>query len=459
MGIALRSPFDRDIARLAVPAAGALAAEPLYILTDTAIVGRLGTSQLGGLAVASTIVLTGYSVFVFLAYGTTGTVARLLGAGDRDRAAHQGVQALWLAAAIGSALALAGLASARPAVLAMGAGPEVAPHALVYLRISMLGVPSLMLVLAGTGYLRGLQDTRTPLVVAVASAVANLVVEVMLVFGLHTGIAGSAWSTVIAQTGAAVTYVALVGRHVRAAGVAVRPDRAALGALATVSRDLFVRTAALRGSLTVATAVAARIGVVDLGAHQVAFEIWSFLALLLDAVAIAAQAMVGRLLGAGDRAGARAASRRMVQWGLAAGLSFAGLVAASSGALPGLFSNDTAVTRLASFLLLWVALLQPVNAVVFVLDGVLIGAGDLRYLAGAMVVAALAFVPAALAVHLLGLGIGWLWGAIGLLMVTRLVALGVRWGQGGWAVPGAEVRSARRTGRGGIGPDPRMPIE
>ncbi len=437
-GLALRSPFDRDIARLALPAVGALAAEPLYILTDTAIVGRIGTPELGGLAVAATLVLTGYSVFVFLAYGTTGTVARLLGAGQVQRAAAQGVQALWLAAAIGGVLAVAGLVFAGPLVSLMGAAPEVRPHALTYLRISMAGVPGLMLVLAGTGYLRGLQDTRTPLVVAVVSALANLGIELVLVFGLDTGIAGSAWSTVLAQTGAAAVYVAIVVRHVRSAGVPVRPDRAALGALATVSRDLFVRTAALRASLLVATAVAARTGVVDLGAHQVAFELWSFLALVLDAIAIAGQAMVGRLLGAGDADGARAASRRMIEWGVGAGLVSGAVVAALSPVLPRLFTDDGDVARLASFLLLWVAGLQVVNAVVFVLDGVLIGAGDLRHLAWAMTLAAVAFVPAAVAVRLLDLGIGWLWAAIALLMVSRLVALGARWRSGAWAVVGAE---------------------
>ena len=438
MAVSLRSPFDRDIARLALPAVGALAAEPLYVLTDTAIVGRLGTPQLGGLAVAATLVLTGYSVFIFLAYGTTGTVARLLGAGQVDRAAAQGVQALWLAGGIGLAVAALGLALAEPAVSLMGAGPDVAGYALTYLRISMVGVPSLLLVLAGTGYLRGLQDTRTPLVVAVASALGNLVVELVLVFGLDLGIAGSAWSTVLAQTGAAAVYVTIVARHVRAAAVPVRPDPVALRALATVSRDLFVRTAALRASLLVATAVAARTGVVDLGAHQVAFELWSFLALVLDAIAIAGQAMVGRLLGAGDGGRARAASRRMVEWGVAAGLALGLVVLALAEVLPRLFSDDEQVVRLAGFLLLWVAVLQPVNAVVFVLDGVLIGAGDLRFLAWAMTLAAVAFVPVAAAVRLLDLGIGWLWAAITLLMVVRLVTLGARWRSGAWAVVGAE---------------------
>ncbi|MDP9389302.1 MAG: MATE family efflux transporter [Actinomycetota bacterium] len=239
------------------------------------------------------------------------------------------------------------------------------------------------------------------------------------------------------RSGAAAVYATIVARHVRAVGVTVRPDRAALASLAAVSSDLFVRTAALRVSFTVATAVAARIGVVELAAHQVAFEIWTFLALVLDAIAIAGQAMVGRLLGAGDGSGARAASRRMLEWGAVAGLAFAALVAALSPVLPGLFTGDPEVARLASFLLLLVAVLQPVNAAVFVLDGVLIGAGDLRYLAWAMVVASAAFVPAAAAVNLAGLGIGWLWMAIAILMAARLVTLGARWRRGAWAVVGA----------------------
>ncbi len=432
------SSYDREILRLAVPAVVALAAEPLYVLTDTAIVGRLGTPQLGGLAVASTLILTGYALFVFLAYGTTGTVARLLGAGDVARAAFQGAQALWLAAGIGVALAAVGLAAAEPAVSLMGAGAQVRPFALTYLRISMAGVPALLVVLAGTGYLRGLQDTRTPLLVAVGSALANLVIELVLVFVLDLGIAGSAWSTVVSQLGAAGVYVALVARHVRATGVSVRPDVTALRTLAGVSRDLFVRTAALRASLTLATAVAARIGVVELGAHQIAFELWSFLALLLDGVAIAGQALVGRLLGASDAAAARAAADRMVQWGIGAGIVFAVGTAALRTVLPALFTDDASVQAVTAFLLLFVAALQPVNAVVFVLDGILIGAGDLRYLAWAMTGAAAAFVPVAATVPALELGVGWLWGAIAVLMLARLAALVARWRGSAWLVVGME---------------------
>ena len=430
-------PWDREILRLAVPALGALLAEPAYVLVDTAIVGHLGTPELGGLGVASTLILTGYYLFVFLAYGTTGTVARLLGAGRRGDAAAQGVQALWLALAIGVGLALLGLALAGPLVDAMGADGEVRRHALTYLRISLVGAPALTLVLAGTGYLRGLQDTRTPLVVAVLTALANVVLEVWFVLGLDWGVAGSAWSTVLVQVVAAGAYVRVIARDVRRNDVAIRPDRRALLALSRLSVDLVVRTAALRASLVVATAVATRIGTAEGAAHQVVFEVWNALALALDAVAIAAQAMVGRLLGAGNADGARAATRRMLQWGAGAGTVFLVGVLLLRPVLPDVFTDDAAVAGLAGFLLLHVALLQPVSGLVFTLDGILIGAGDLRFLAWAMAGAATLFVPAALGVLALDLGIGWLWGAFALLQAARLAALGARWRGDRWLVLGA----------------------
>jgi putative MATE family efflux protein len=436
--------LDREIARLAVPALGALIAEPLYVLVDTAVVGHLGTPQLAGLGVASTLLLTGYSIFNFLAYGTTGTVARLLGAGHRDRAAAQGVQSLWLALGIGVALAVVGLASADALVGAMGATGEAREHAVTYLRISMAGVPALTIVLAGTGYLRGLQDTRTPLAVALGTAAANVVLELWFVLVLDWGVAGSAWSTVLVQVVGAAVYVRAVARDVRRNDVPVRPDRRALVALSRVSADLFVRTSALRAALLVATSVAARIGTTDVAAHQIVFEIWNLCALVLDSIAIAAQALIGRYLGASDVATTRLASRRMVELSLMAGAAFSVVLLATRFGVAGVFTDDTAVTALAAFLLVHVALMQPVSGVVFALDGVLIGAGDLRYLAWAMVASTAAFVPAALAVLAFDLGIGWLWGAIWVLMVVRLVTLVSRWRSDAWLVTGPERKAEAR---------------
>ena len=403
------------------------------------MVGHLGTPQLGGLAVAGTVLTTSFFLFNFLAYGTTAAVARLVGAEDDRTAAVQAVQGLWLAAAIGAVLTVVGFVAAPAAIDLMGASPSVRPHGIDYLRVSALGSIPVLVALVGVGYLRGIADTKTTLVVAVGSNVLNLVLELALIYGLGMGIAASAGATVFAQLVAGIAYGQLLLRRAAAAGISLRPDRARIRRLVVVGRDLFVRTGSLLAALAVATAVASRIGTRDLGAHQIAFQLWSFLALVLDAIAIAGQAIIGRLLGAGRSDEARSSGRRMVEWGIVAGLLFGAIVLASRSLLVPIFTDDPAVQALARDVLLVVAVLQPINAIVFVLDGVLIGAGDLRYLAGAMLVSGLVvFVPAAVADRLLDLGLLWLWGALALLMFTRLVGNWLRFAGERWAVVGAE---------------------
>jgi putative MATE family efflux protein len=436
------SPHDREIVRLAVPALGALVAEPLYVLADTAVVGHLGTDPLAGLAVASSALLLLYSIFIFLAYGTTAAAARLLGAGEEEEAAHQAVQSMWLAVGIGAAVAVVGLVAAPWLMAAYGARDAVLDNAIVYFRISLLGVPSTLLVLAGTGYLRGLQDTRTPLIVAVVSATGNLVLELVLIFGLGFGIGASAFATVLAQTGSALVYVLWVRRAVRRHRVALRPHWTTIGQLARVGRDLFIRTVALRGALVLSTSVAARIGTIELAAYQICFEIWNTLALTLDAIAIAGQAMIGRMLGASDAAAARATGRRMLEWGFLAGVGLGVVIAALHGVLPHVFTSDPAVLAEASWMLFAVAVMQPVNGIVFALDGIFIGAGDMRFLAVAMVISTAVFVPAAAAVLVLHLGIGWLWAAVGLFMVARLVPLSLRFRSPAWLTLGRSAQVA-----------------
>jgi putative MATE family efflux protein len=439
---ARRSPHDREILRLAVPALGALAAEPLYILVDTAIVGHLGTSPLAGLAVAGTVLTAAFAIFNFLAYSTTGAVARQVGAGDRRAAAELGVDSLWLATALGLALTILGLVLAPLIVDGMGASRAVHPFAVTYLRISVLGAPALLVTLAGAGYLRGLQDTRTTLVIAVASNAANVVIEIIFVYGLDLGIAGSAWGTVIAQFGAALAYIAVVARTVRAEHASARPQAAGIRATARVGGRLVIRTGSLLAVFLAATAIASRIGDDEVAAHQIAFQVFLFLGLSLDAIAIAGQAMIGRFLGAEDPSEARAAARRMIEWGVAVGIVFAILLAALRPALVPIFTTDPDVRHLALQVLLIVAALQPLNAVVFVLDGVLIGAGDVAYLAAAMLAATLlVFVPAAAAVLVLGGGLLWLWGALSLWMAARCVGMAARFLGSRWQVTGA-VRAA-----------------
>ena len=432
-----KSPYDREIARLAVPALGALIAEPLYTLADTAVVGHLGTTHLGGLAVASQVLLGALSLFIFLAYGTTAAVGRLIGAGDHRQAAQQAVQGLWLAAAVGALLAAGAFVFADPLLKILGADGEVLAQGRIYLRISIFGLPGMLITLAGVGYLRGLQDTLRPLKVAVFTAVLNLLLELVLIYGLGFGIGASALSTVIAQWLAAGAYVWWIREAVKVQGVTMAPDRSMIAQLAVVGLDLFLRTAALRASFTISVAVAARLGDVDLAAHEVIYQLMFFVALALDAVAIAGQAMIGRLLGANELDQARAAGRRMIEWGLASGLAATVVLLASRPWLPLVFSSDEAVLSLVGFLMLHLAFLQPVNGVVFALDGVLIGAGDMRFLAVAMTGAAAIFIPLAVWIMAADAGIGWLWGAMWALMAARLVALLWRFAGPRWLVPGA----------------------
>lgn len=371
--------------------------------------------------------------FIFLAYGTTASVARLIGAGDQREATHQAVQGVWLAVAVSVPVTAVVVAAAGLLVRGFGATGAAAGYAETYLRVSALGIPAVLVTYAAVGWLRGRQDTRTPLLVAVVSALVNLVLEVWLILGLGYGVGASAASTVPVQWGSAAVYLVALGRSADS----VRPAARTVWRLARVGLDLLVRTVALRLALTAATAVAARLGAAQVGAHQIAFELWNTLALALDAVAIAAQVLVGRLLGAGDVVAARAATRRLLELGLAFGLLVGVALLALRGVLPHAFTDDPQVVHLASFVLLFAAVLQPVNAVVFVLDGVLMGAGDMRYLAFSMVLAAVLFLAAAAVLAGTGAGLGWLWTAIGGLMLARLALLTTRIRTDRWLVTGA----------------------
>ncbi|MEV5487479.1 MATE family efflux transporter [Streptomyces bobili] len=432
-----RRQHDREIVALAVPAFGALVAEPLFVLADSAIVGHLGTAQLAGLGVASALLTTAVSIFVFLAYATTAAVARRVGAGDLPAAIRQGMDGIWLALLLGAAVIALVLPTAPFLVDLFGASETAAPYAITYLRISALGIPAMLVVLAATGVLRGLQDTRTPLYVAIGGFVANALLNVGLVYGADLGIAGSAWGTVIAQCGMAAVYLVVVIRGARRHGASLRPDAAGIRASARAGVPLLVRTLSLRAVLMIATAVAARLGDEDIAAHQIVLSLWSLLAFALDAIAIAGQAIIGRYLGANDPQGARVVCRRMVEWGIAVGVVLALLVALARPLFLPLFTGDPGVMDAALPALLVVALSQPVCAIVFVLDGVLMGAGDGPYLAWAMVLTLAVFAPVALLVPALGGGLTALWGAMTLMMVVRMLTLWLRTRSGRWLVTGA----------------------
>jgi len=435
-----RSPLDREILRLAVPALGALAAEPLYLLTDTAIVGHLGTPQLAALAIAATVLTTLVSLCIFLTYGTTAQVARLHGAGEVAQAARLAAQALWLATALGVLLAVLCAALAGPLVALLGGEGETGRLAERYLRISAAGLPFALIALAGQGHLRGVGDLRTPLVVVAVAQAVNVVLEVLFVYGFGWGLDGSAIGTVIAQLGMGAAFAWLLLRAGAGAVVDRRPRVALMRPLLRVSGELFVRSAALLVAFATASAVLARVGEASLGAHQVAFGLFTLLALVLDAVAIAAQVLVGRALGAGDVRGARAAGVRVVGWSLLFGVLFALVLLALGDVLPRAFTDDPAVLERAAAMWPLFALMQPLAAVVFALDGILIGASDTRYLAASMVLAGpLCYVPIALVSLDQGWGIVGVWSGMLALMGVRLAALGARFVGARWAVAGARA--------------------
>lgn len=450
---------DREIWRLAVPAFLALVAEPLFLLSDAAIVGRLGTPELAGLGIAAVILQTAIGLCVFLAYGTTASVARHLGAGERTRALAQGIDGVWLAVVIGALTTVAGVLLTGPLVGAFGVGAEVTGFAETYLRIAFLGTIPLLVMLATTGVLRGLQDTRTPLVVAVAGNALNIVLNLLLVYGVGSfaglGIAGSAIGSVLAQVASAAALLAVVVRAARREQASLRPDLLGIRTAARAAVALVIRTLTLRAAVLLTTYAvtlgAASTGsaddqAVDLATHQLAITIWAFLAFVLDAIAIAAQAITGRYLGAGDVVTTRAVTRRMVQWGIVSGIVTGLLLAATSPFLGALFSEDPAVRSLLVPVLLVAALGQPIAGVVFVLDGVLIGAGDGTYLAWAGTAVFVVYAPLVIAAATLGGGIVGVWVVFaGVFMGARLVAL-VRRARGDrWLVtgPAAGPRLAR----------------
>ncbi|MGL5866423.1 MAG: MATE family efflux transporter [Dermatophilaceae bacterium] len=444
-------PVDsRDVLRLAVPAFLALIAEPLFLLTDSAIVGRLGVAPLAGLGVASAVLLTAANVFVFLAYGTTAVVARQLGAGNRNGALSAGIDGTWLAITVGAATATAIGLGADPLCRAFGASAAVVDQAATYLRVSALGIPAMLVVLATTGVFRGLQDTRTPLFAAVGGFGLNAALSLWFVHGLGWGIAGSAWGTVIAQTVMAAGLVAVLARFAARGNV---PLRAHPGRVLGAARDgipLLVRTLALRAALVVTTWVAAGLGDVPLAAYQVTATIWSFLAFALDAIAIAAQALTGRSLGAGEVAGTRATTRLMLRWGVVAGTALGAVVILLAPAVAPLFTPDAAVQAAIAAGLVVVALGQPLSGVVFVIDGVLIGAGDGRWLARAMLATFAAYLPMVGVVHLAGdrlldgaappgqsNALVWLWLAFTGFMAVRATLMWLRVRTDRWMVTGA----------------------
>ncbi|HEY3008317.1 MAG TPA: MATE family efflux transporter [Micromonosporaceae bacterium] len=428
------APTMRRIASLALPALVVLAAEPLYVLVDTAVVGHLGRTPLASLALGGGVMSVAAWVGAVLAYGTTGRSARRFGAGDRSAAVAEGVQASWLAFAAGLFLMIVAEFGAGPLTRILGGGTDVAHGAAQWLRIAALGAPGLLVATAGNGWLRGVQDTRRPLYYVLGANVLSALLCPLLVYQVGLGLVGSAIANAVAQTAAGGLFVwALVAER-----VSLVPRPAVIGQQLVLGRDLLLRGAAFQACFLSAAAVAARFGAASLAAHQIALQLWMFCALALDAVAIAAQSLIGAALGGHRAEEARWLARRISLIGLASGAALAALIAAGAGTVPSWFSSDPQVYAAAMLAWPWFVAMQPMAGVVFALDGVLIGAGDVRYMRNLTLIATLAgFLPAIWLAYALNLGLGGVWAGLTLFIVIRLIALLLRLRSGRWVVLGA----------------------
>jgi putative MATE family efflux protein len=430
-------PGGRQIAQLALPALGVLAAEPLYLLFDTAIVGRLGALSLAGLAIGGLILGLVGSQLTFLSYGTTARSARFFGTGDRMSAVAEGVQATWLALGLGALIVVAVQAAAVPLVSVIAGSSDIAHAALPWLRIAIIGAPAILVSMAGNGWLRGVQDTVRPLRYVLAGFGLSALLCPLLVYGWlglpRLGLAGSAVANLSGQWLAALFF----GRALLAEGVPLRLDRHALRAQIVLARDLLVRTLAFQVCFVSAAAVAARFGAAAVAAHQVVLQLWSFLALVLDSLAIAAQALVGAALGAGNVALATATARRVTVSSAIAAIGLAAVFAAGSSVLPRLFTDDSSV--LAAVRVPWWFLVAqlPLAGVVFALDGVLLGAGDAAFMRTATVVSALiGFLPPIWLSLRFDWGLAGIWSGLSTFIALRLIFVGWRAASGRWLVTG-----------------------
>lgn len=428
----------RRIAGLALPALGVLAAEPLYLLFDTAVVGRLGALSLAGLAIGGLLLSLVGSDLTFLSYGTTARSARHFGAGNRASAVAEGVQATWLALGLGALVVIVVQAAAVPLVSAIaggkGGGETIAAAALPWLRIAIFGAPAILVSLAGNGWLRGVQDTVRPLRYVVAGFGLSALLCPLLVYGWlglpQWGLAGSAVANLVGQWLAAVLF----GRALLAERAPLRLDRAVLRAQLVMGRDLVVRTLAFQACFVSAGAVAARFGASALAAHQVVLQLWEFLALVLDSLAIAAQALVGAALGAGDAAHAKSVAWRVTLFSTAAAALLAAVFAVGFSALPELFTDDRSVLAAISVPWWFLVAQLPFAGIVFALDGVLLGAGDAAFMRTATVISALVgFLPLIWLSLVFDWGLAGIWSGLTTFVVLRLIFVGWRAVSGRWA--------------------------
>ncbi|BBY48278.1 MATE family efflux transporter [Mycolicibacterium arabiense] len=427
----------RRIAGLAFPALGVLAAEPLYLLFDLAVVGRLGALALAGLAIGGLILSLVASQLTFLSYGTTARSARYFGAGERDSAVGEGVQATWLAVGLGLLVVAVVQVCAVPLLGVIADGGEIADEALPWLRIAIFGAPAILISLAGNGWMRGVQDTVRPLRFVVFGFAVSAVLCPLLVYGWlgmpRLELAGSAVANLVGQWLAALLFC----RALLAEGVPLRIDVGILRAQVVMGRDLLVRTLAFQACFVSAAAVAARFGAAAVAAHQVVLQLWSFLALVLDSLAIAAQSLVGAALGAGQLAHAKSVAWRVTVFSTLAAAVLAAAFAAGASVVPTLFTSDRSVLDEIDVPWWFLVAQLPVAGIVFALDGVLLGAGDAKFMRNATLASALiGFLPPIWLSLAFGWGLLGIWAGLTTFMALRLVFVGWRAASGRWLVAG-----------------------
>ena len=427
----------RRIAGLALPALGVLAAEPIYLLFDLAVVGRLGAISLAGLAIGGLILSTVSSQMTFLSYGTTARSARYFGAGDRDTAVGEGVQATWLAVGLGTLIVAAVQVAAVPLISVLAAGGDIAAAALPWVRIAIFGVPAILISAAGNGWMRGVQDTGRPLRYVVTGFAVSAVLCPLLVYGWlgipRLELVGSAVANLVGQWLAALMFC----RALLAERVPLRIEPTVLRAQVVMGRDLLLRTLAFQACFVSAGAVAARFGAAAVAAHQVVLQLWSFLALVLDSLAIAAQSLVGAALGAGELEHAKSVAWRVTIFSALASAVLAGVFAVGASVFPSVFTDDRTVLDAIGVPWWFMVAQLPVAGIVFALDGVLLGAGDAKFMRNATLVSALVgFLPLIWLSLIFGWGLLGIWSGLSTFMVLRLVFVGWRAFSGRWLVPG-----------------------
>lgn len=438
-----RTKIDRSIAHLAIPALGALVAEPLFLIVDSAMIGHLGASSLAGLAIAGAILQTAVGLMIFLAYSTTPLVARRRGANDLRGAVQAGIDGLWLALAIGAVVGITLWALSSPLVSLFAAEAKTSGEAIAYLTVSCLGIPAMLVVFAASGLLRGLLDTKTPLYVATIGFAANGLLNWLFIYGLGWGIAGSAWGTIVAQWGMVAVYLAVIARHARRAAATPWPQLDGLKHAGRSGGWLFIRTAGLRAAFLATVFAATTHGTTATAAYQVVFTIFTTAAFALDALAIAAQALVGSALGSRNADEARFVLRRTVFWGYVFGAGLGLLLALTSPILGHVFTGDRGVLDVLPPALIVLGLALPLSAYVFVLDGVLMGAGDARYLAWTSLVNLAVYLPILwLVTVLIPTGTAALVALVTsfmiVFMLARATTLGLRTRAGRWIVLGTQ---------------------